>query len=316
MKRLLLFCLSLSVVLPISAQIRLFSPGFINMAYSHKITQFVDSLYYHTHKYYPGYIDNLYHIPSRGFVIDKKEKSIIYYFHTPNSTEYSCDQDFLRKILRISDNNSALLSELFQVVVYTSSPQDDFCDSNECNFYLAYNYHLAGIHSPEIISPQHDLVRVCQTICQACDRGDESLIDSMAGDIIELISIYKKLLNYEFCFNPSDNFLTIGSVGRYLYVSASFDDSICYDKLSDYKLVMEKIARHLIENTFGPVNCNIDVLSNIKRQQYKVDDIEDIVIGIEDFTTERMITICDKVLAKSKKGDSKLQRQLFWKSHH
>lgn len=303
MKRLLFFYLSLLAIQPVSAQTRLFSPGVIKLAHLQEIIQLVDTFYCQTHKYYPGYIDNIHQIPARGFVIDKEERNIIYFSNAPSLTNYLSNHDFSRKILRISDKNSALLSELFQVAVYTSSPQDDYCDSNECNYYLAYNFHLAGIYSPEITSPQHNLVRVCQTVCEACEKGDESLIDSLMDDIIELIFIYKNLLNYEFCYHPSGNYLTIGSVGRYLYVSASFDELLCNDKMSDYKLVMEKIARYLVENSFGQINCNIDVLSDIKNNQYKMDDIEEIVVGIEDFTTERMIPICNKALSKSKMKD-------------
>ena len=107
------------------------------------------------------------------------------------------------------------------------------------------------------------------------------------------------LLNYDFDYYPSERFMTIGSLDSYVYVATDFDTEIDESNLPAHKALLEKIARFLVENTDGHVNCNISVRSSMKEKDYHVTDVEDIIISHEDFNQEKLMPIFNKILRKN-----------------
>lgn len=306
------YFLLLALILPLllSAQTRLHTSSGMWISRSQERQLILNTVFDSNYLGHAGFTD-FGSLSITGFYLDEKAGSVIYSAFDltfenividgkANSTIYSkpilASDKYKRLVLNLSRDNVKRLSELLYLAVNTSSPQNDYSGCDGITYFFASNCNIAECWSPEPPSCQAELVDVCRTVCKACEAGDEHLIDAQKEKIKELTAIYKNLLNYDFNYYPSGKFMAIGSLGSYVYVTADFDTEIDESNLPAYKALLEKIALFLVENTDGPVNCNISVKSSMKEKYYHVTDVEDIIIGPDGFTNEKLMPIFYNIL--------------------
>ena len=303
--------LPLTIIIPaiLNAQPRLHTTSGMLLSRSQEHKLIINTVFDSNYLGYSGYFEYGW-LPIRGFYIDEKAGSVIYttfglkYDDTTNDENkgpVKClmTDKYNRIVMDLNSGNIRCLSELLLVVVTTSSPQNNYSGCDGTYFYFAADCNIAESWSPELHSSQYDLVEVCRTVCRACETNDESLIDSIREQIIDLTATYKKLLNYDFhCYN-NNRIMTIGSISSYVYVTAEFDQPVEQEDVYKYEMVMERIAKYLVENSDGPVNYNIKICSSINKDSYYLNEHERVVVGIDDFTTEKMMHYCSKYLKKS-----------------
>lgn len=299
MRRIFIFFLTLLFTVSLYSQTRLHTIDGLKVAESEDLRLIMKTILDSNYYWHSGFIDDFIWGNNRGFYIDKRTNIVVY-----TSYQFKVDKpihivDTTRKVLKISECNTNKLSTLLDLAVSTSSPQNDYSQNISSTYYFVNRTDIAEIWCPTSDSPQSELVKVCQNVCRACEEKDESYIDSIESQILHLTSTYKNLLNYDFNYYPSERFMTIGSLDSYVYVATDFDTEIDESNLPAHKALLEKIARFLVENTDGHVNCNISVRSSMKEKDYHVTDVEDIIIGHEDFNQEKLMPIFNKILKKN-----------------
>lgn len=308
MKRFFLLLSALIVPLLLSAQTRLYTSSGMWISRSQEHQLILNTVFDSDYLGYSGFTD-FGRSSVTGFYLDEKAGSVIYTAFGITFDSIVIDGEiysrpslasdkYKRLVLNLSRDNVKYLSELLYLAVNTSSPQNDYSGCDGTTYFFASACNIAECWSPEPPSCQADLVDVCRTVCKACEAGDEHLIDAQKEKIKELTAIYKNLLNYDFNYYPSERFMTIGSLDSYVYVAANFDTEIDESNLPAHKTLLEKIARFLVENTDGHVNCNISVRSSMKEKDYHVTDVEDIIIGPEGFTQEKLMPVFHKILKR------------------
>lgn len=289
----------LQTMFALSAQTRLHTIGALDLTFSNTRNLIVNTVFDKEHTMNPGFINDFNSIPHYGFYIDEEANLIIY---TTYELNQECDriERYERKTLEISAANAKSLANLLHIVTVTSSPQQEHIEDRDRTSYYKYGSIIAEDEFYVDSSSIADLLKICRTVCKACETNDESLIDSMKGQIKELTGIYKNLLNYDFnCYWSMS--MTIGYLCSYVYVIANFDQRVKQEDMHKYEMVLDGIAHYLVKNNNGPVDCYIDVRSSIKKGGgYILDNNLEyiIVVGIDDFTADSMIHYCNDFLKK------------------
>lgn len=290
MKHLYTTLLLLVAAISLSAQTRLYTIGALELnPYSREVL--IKKIMENSHYPWTGFSYNpLYYdvaTPPQGFCINYENKSIEYTRRIP-PTSYGQEEKYSKTELKVSERNIIRLSRLLRLAVVTSSPQPESLENSGHDVFFTHFKHLAGVDWGERGDPQFELVDICLAVCRACEENNVSYIDSIADRITRLIPMYKQLLNYD--FSIENNMLRIGNINGYVYVLADFDTEIDRDKLPEYMAVLESVARYLVENNDGPVQCYLNVKSTVQKDCLKVDNFGGINVGLDDFTQEGVLS--------------------------
>ena len=297
MKYFYILCLSILASLQISAQTRLHTTSGMEIAKSQEHCLIINTVFDTNAMLYPGFIEDG-HLPIRGFYIDEAASTVHYSQFGLNYDDEKWEaEDIVKHEMAITAEHANALSELIRLAVGTSSPQNNRYGCDGTTYYFVYHSDIADSYSPMPPSMQNTLVKVCETVLGACEKNDESLIDTMSDTITDLTSTYKSLLNFDFSYVISPPEVSVGSLFSYLDVAAVFDEPFDVNKIDAYRNTLEIVARYLVDRIDGPVKSIIEV-STSKEYKEELSDWHKITISAEDFTSETLLSIYKELLKK------------------
>ena len=305
LERFVIIFMFMLVELKLPAQDHLYSSPGMWIAKSEERQLVINTVFDSDFLGFPGYICYPFgNSDIKGFYIDAKSNRIVYTSFdidfSKNGNHYRVKK-YKRKSLDAGIQNIECLSDLLQLAVTTSIPLNGQTGNDGTMHYFIFQTDIAQSWSISPLSMQNKLVRICDLTCEACETENESLIESAIENIQSLISDYKKLLRFDTDLEsfPWGSSLSIGSIfNSYLYVSAVFDWQIGIKHLQEYQKVMKSIARFLVENSEGPINCTIKVNSDLEETDDSVSDPNTIIVDAHGFTEENMLPICRDLLKK------------------
>lgn len=194
-----------------------------------------------------------------GFVLDVDSLSIIYtsfeidYSHTPILAD-----NVSRVSLSLDKNTFNIIYDMYNLLVSTSSPENEINLINPPFYYFAHNYTIAAC--PNELSR---IVRYSKSICEGIKEKNLEIILSIIPEIKLLNTEYKRIMRNEIHESYYSPDITIGSfIGR-IFIRIHFDDNVDTDGelYNMSKSIAKRLAEYLLQITDQHVYCEI-IVSN------------------------------------------------------
>ena len=241
-----------------SAQTRFHSLNPIHFLRSSSLQILIENIYEGKMAGKPGFLDEH---DSKGFYIDGKAKLIvstsIIWGYKDDGTSYIKNKE--RHSIAIDDCEMMFLSELINVAIATSTPQNDYDIMDAPMYYLISDIGICDGHEYTGGTYQRDLIDLCGTICEACSREDHSMIESLMPLVENLIQKYRTQLVFDFWIddNTWHTEMGIGLVNSYLYILVSIRSG---GYRPEYESTMTELAEYLLSiNEIGKIQCCITI---------------------------------------------------------